>query len=46
MVAVTNLVDQAYSAVLAPVWAQESGAGVAVLGSLFAVMGGDRCSAL
>ena len=40
MVAVTNLVDQAYSAVLAPVWAQESGAGVAVLGTLFAVMSG------
>jgi MFS family permease len=40
MVAMTNLVDQAYSAVLAPVWAKESGAGVAVLGSLFAVMSG------
>jgi MFS family permease len=40
MVAVTNLVDQAWSAVLAPVWAKESGAGVAVLGSLFAVMSG------
>ncbi len=40
MVATTNLVDQAYAAVLAPVWAQESGAGVAVLGTLFAVMSG------
>ena len=40
MVAVTNLVDQAYAAVLAPVWAKESGAGVAVLGTLFAVMSG------
>ena len=40
MVAVTNLVDQAYSAVLAPVWAKESGAGVAVLGTLFAVGAG------
>jgi MFS family permease len=40
MVAVTNLIDQAYSAVLAPVWAKESGAGVAVLGTLFAVMSG------
>ncbi len=40
MVAVTNLVDQAYVAVLAPVWARESGAGVAVLGTLFAVMSG------
>ncbi|SEB84954.1 Major Facilitator Superfamily protein [Nocardioides exalbidus] len=40
MVAVTNLVDQAYVSVLAPVWAKESGAGVAVLGALFAVMSG------
>lgn len=40
MVAVTNLVDQAYAAVLAPVWARETGAGVAILGSLFAVMSG------
>lgn len=40
MVAVTNLVDQAYSAVLAPVWAKDSGAGVAVLGTLFAVGSG------
>ena len=40
MVAVTNLIDQAYAAVLAPVWAKESGAGVAVLGTLFAVMSG------
>ncbi len=41
MVAVTNLVDQAWSAVLAPVWAKDSGAGVAVLGTLFAVMSGS-----
>jgi MFS family permease len=40
MVATTNLIDQAYAAVLAPVWAKESGAGVAVLGALFAVMSG------
>lgn len=40
MVAVTNLVDQAYTSVLAPVWARDSGAGVAVLGALFAVMSG------
>jgi MFS family permease len=40
MVAVTNLVDQAYAAVLAPVWAQESGAGVEALGALFAVFSG------
>lgn len=36
MVAVTNLVDQAYVTVLAPVWAKESGAGVEVLGAMFA----------
>lgn len=41
MVAVTNLVDMAYASVLAPVWAKESGAGVAVLGTLFAVMSGS-----
>ncbi|HXH79909.1 MFS transporter [Nocardioides sp.] len=40
MIATTNLIDQAYAAVLAPVWAKESGAGVAVLGALFAVMSG------
>jgi MFS family permease len=40
MVAVTNLVDQAWAAVLAPVWARESGAGVEALGALFAVMSG------
>ncbi|GAA1913715.1 MFS transporter [Nocardioides hwasunensis] len=40
MVAVTNLVDQAWVAVLAPVWAKDSGAGVEVLGTLFAVMSG------
>ncbi len=40
MVAVTNLIDQAFASVLAPVWAKESGAGVAALGSLFAVMSG------
>lgn len=40
MVALTNLVDQAYAAVLAPVWARESGAGVEALGALFAVFSG------
>ena len=40
MVALTNLVDQAYAAVLAPVWAQDSGAGVEALGALFAVFSG------
>ncbi|WP_199907659.1 MFS transporter [Nocardioides terrigena] len=40
MVAVTNLVDQTYVAVLAPVWAKESGAGVEVLGAMFAAFSG------
>lgn len=32
MVAVTNLIDQAYSVLLVPVWAKESGNGVAAIG--------------
>jgi MFS family permease len=40
MIAVTNLLDLAWSAVLMPVWARESGAGVGVLGLLFSVWGG------
>jgi MFS family permease len=40
MVAMTNLIDMAYAGVLAPVWAKDSGAGVTVLGTLFAVMSG------
>jgi MFS family permease len=40
MVAVTNLIDQAWVGVLAPVWAKDSGAGVEALGALFAVMSG------
>src|SRR6185369_14242198 len=36
MIAVTNLLDLAWSAVLLPVWARESGAGVAALGLVFA----------
>jgi MFS family permease len=40
MVAVTNLLDMAWSAVLLPVWAHESGAGVGVLGLVFSVWGG------
>lgn len=40
MVAVTNLLDQGYSAVLLPVWARESGNGVAAVGLLGAVFGG------
>jgi MFS family permease len=40
MVAVTNLLDLAWSAVLLPVWAHESGAGVAAVGLVFSVWGG------
>ncbi|WP_157246437.1 MFS transporter [Nonomuraea typhae] len=39
MVAVTNLLDAAFSQVLAPVWAKESGYGPAVLGLNSSVMG-------
>lgn len=37
MVALTNLLDQAYSAVLIPVWAKETGHSVGTVGLLFAV---------
>ncbi len=40
MVAVTNLLDLAWSAVLLPVWARDSGAGVGALGLVFAIWGG------
>jgi MFS family permease len=40
MIAVTNLLDLAWSAVLLPVWARESGAGVGMLGVVFSVWGG------
>ena len=40
MVALTNLLDQAWVAVLMPVWAVDSGRGAAVLGLLFAIFGG------
>jgi MFS family permease len=40
MVAVTNLLDLAWSAVLLPVWAHESGAGVGAVGLVFSVWGG------
>jgi MFS family permease len=40
MVAVTNLLDLAWAAVLLPVWALESGAGVGAVGLVFAVWGG------
>ncbi|HEY3530532.1 MAG TPA: MFS transporter [Nocardioides sp.] len=40
MVALTNLLDLAWSAVLLPVWARDSGAGVGAIGLVFAVWGG------
>lgn len=41
MIAVTNLLDLAWSAVLAPVWAMESGNGAGLLGLVFAVFAGS-----
>jgi MFS family permease len=40
MVAVTNLLDLAWSAVLLPVWAHDSGAGAGAIGLVFSVWGG------
>ena len=40
MVALTNLLDLAWSAVLLPVWAHDSGAGVGAIGVVFSVWGG------
>ncbi|WP_141007926.1 MFS transporter [Nocardioides humi] len=40
MVAVTNLLDQGYTAVMLPVWADASGSGPAAIGLLGACMGG------
>jgi MFS family permease len=40
MVATTNLLDQAFGAVLLPVWTQTSGHGPALLGTMFAVFSG------
>ncbi len=40
MVATTNLLDLAYSAVLLPVWAKDSGHGAGVVGLVFAVFSG------
>jgi MFS family permease len=40
MVALTNLIDQAFSVVLVPVWAKETGGGAAAIGLLFAVFSG------
>jgi MFS family permease len=40
MVAVTNLLDLAWSAVMLPVWAHDSGAGVGAVGLVFSVWGG------
>lgn len=40
MVATTNLLDQAWSAVLLPVWVRDGGYGAALLGLIFAVFSG------
>jgi MFS family permease len=40
MIAMTNLLDLAWSAVLLPVWAHDSGAGVGAVGLIFSVFGG------
>ncbi len=40
MIAVTNLLDAAYAAVMVPVWAEHSGGGAAAIGLLFAVSSG------
>ena len=40
MVALTNLIDVAWSAVLVPVWAIDSGGGAAAVGALFATFSG------
>jgi MFS family permease len=40
MIAVTNLLDLAWAAVLLPVWAHDTGAGVGAVGLVFAVWGG------
>ncbi|WGX97053.1 MFS transporter [Nocardioides sp. L-11A] len=40
MVAVTNLLDQGYSSVMLPVWAERAGGGPAAIGLLGACMGG------
>jgi MFS family permease len=40
MVAVTNLLDQGYSSVMLPVWADDLGSGPAAIGLLGACMGG------
>ena len=40
MVAITNLLDQAFFVVLVPVWARDTGGGAAAVGLLFAVFSG------
>ncbi|OWV74242.1 MFS transporter permease [Rhizobium sp. N122] len=40
MVAITNLLDQAYHAVLLPVWTRDSGHGPELLGAMFAAFAG------
>lgn len=44
MVAVTNLLDLAWSAVLAPVWALASGNGAGLLGMVFAIFAGSSAA--
>jgi predicted MFS family arabinose efflux permease len=44
MVGITNLIDQAWSAVLVPVWARDGGYGAGGVGLMFAVLSG--CSIL
>lgn len=41
MVALTNVLDIAWTAVLVPVWAERHGGGAAAIGLLFAVFGGS-----
>lgn len=40
MIALTNLLDQAYAALLVPVWAKETGGGATAIGLVFAVFSG------
>lgn len=44
MIAVTNLLDLAWSAVLAPVWALASGSGAGLLGMVFAIFAGSSAA--
>ena len=46
MVAITNLLDQAWSVVLVPVWARDSGYGVGAVGLLAATFGAAAVAAI